>query len=88
MAALSALALYAGSPHCMWAGLRGHPDGARLAGLVLALSSLTIWILALGVSAGLCAMLLNWLLALVMQPGLAMLAGNPVAGVVETALKR
>ena len=75
MAALSALALYAGSPHCMWLRLRGHPLAARLIGLVLAFSSLAVWVFALGVATGLCAMLVGWLLALVMRPWLAMLAG-------------
>jgi hypothetical protein len=79
MAACSAIALYAASPHCMWAALRGRPRRARIAGVVLALLSLLAWIQLLGASAGLCAMLVGWLLALATQPYLALLVGTPDA---------
>src|SRR3546814_2332161 len=63
-ALLSALALYAGSGNCRWrlpAALCRH---GNVTGLVLALVSLAAWIAALGVGAGLCAMLGCWVLAM------------------------
>src|SRR3546814_4673177 len=60
-ALLSALALYAGSGNCRWwlpAALCRH---GKVTGLVLALVSLAAWIAALGVGAGLCAMLCCWI---------------------------
>lgn len=75
----SALALYAGSPHCMWAALRGRPRMARGAGWLLALLALLVWMQVLGSSAGLCAMLANWMLALMAQPYLARVFGTPDA---------
>lgn len=80
-AACSAIACYAGSPHCMWPALRGHPRTARTTGIALALSSAAIWISVLGAAAGLCAMLACWMLALVAQPWLALLMGNPDADI-------
>ena len=74
-ALLSALVLYAGSRHCHWrfpALLRRH---ATAAGALLGAASLAAWIAALGVGAGLCAMLGCWMLAMVTLPGLAALAG-------------
>lgn len=79
MATLSAVALYAASPHCMWNALRGRPRAARIAGLVLALLSLLLWTSVLGRAAGLCAMLVSWMLALAVQPCLALLAVTPDA---------
>ncbi|HEY8328072.1 MAG TPA: hypothetical protein VIO59_06450 [Rhodanobacter sp.] len=78
-AVCSAVAWYAASPHCMWSALRGHPRMARIAGGVLALLSLVSWISALGDAAGLCAMLISWMLALIVQPWLALFVGNPDA---------
>ncbi|HVI57495.1 MAG TPA: hypothetical protein VM619_01290 [Luteimonas sp.] len=75
-AVLSALALYAGSPHCRWrrpAVLQRH--GSR-AGLLLAIASLAAWIAALGAGAGLCAMLGCWMLAMVALPYVAALSGT------------
>lgn len=83
LAALSAFAFYAGSPHCMWPRWRGHPGLARFVGALLALASLTAWTLALGVTAGASAMLVGWMLALVAQPWLALFMGNPDADVTE-----
>lgn len=82
-AALSALALYAGSPHCLWLRLRGHPAVARWTGLPLALLSLVAWTTALGLAAGISAMLAAWLLALILQPWLALLAAGPPADVIR-----
>ncbi len=79
LAVCSAVAWYAGSPHCMWSVLRGHPRAAHLAGGLLALMSLAGWISVLGGAAGLCAMLASWMLALIAQPWLAMVLGNPDA---------
>ena len=76
-ALLSALALYAGSVHCRWrlpAALCRH--GGKT-GIVLALTSLAAWITALGVGAGLCAMLGCWMLAMVALPWLAALTAEP-----------
>lgn len=76
-ALLSALGLYAGSGHCRWrlpAALRRH---GKVVGLVLALMSLAAWITALGVGAGLCAMLGCWMLAMVALPCLAALNAEP-----------
>jgi len=73
-ALLSALALFAGSGHCRWrwpVALRRH---GNMAGALLALASLAAWIAALGVGAGLCAMLGCWMLAMVALPYLAVLA--------------
>jgi hypothetical protein len=82
-AALSALALYAGSPHCLWLRLRRNPAVARWAGLLLALLSLAAWTAALGVAAGISAMLAGWLLALILQPWLALLAAGPAADAIR-----
>ncbi len=72
-AVLSALALFAGSGHCRWrlpSALRRHGNGT---GILLAVASLAAWIAALGVGAGLCAMLGCWMLAMVVLPYLAVL---------------
>lgn len=77
VALLSALALYAGSGNCRWrlpAALRRH---GTVAGLVLALLSLAAWTAALGIGAGLCAMLGCWMLAMVALPWLAALGTEP-----------
>lgn len=84
----SALALYAGSPHCRWSALHGHPRIARGAGWVLALMALLVWTQMLGGAAGLCAMLANWMLALVAQPYLARLFGTPEADVEASDFSR
>ena len=81
MAALSAVALYAGSPHCMWRGLRGRPRTARAAATALTVLSLLIWTGVLGFAAGLCATLVSGMLMLVMQPWLALFLGSPDADV-------
>ncbi len=76
-ALLSAFALYAGSGHCRWrlpAALRRHGGSV---GIVLAVASLAAWIAALGVGAGLCAMLGCWMLAMVALPWLAALRTGP-----------
>jgi hypothetical protein len=86
LASASALALYAGSPHCMWPGLRGHPRAARAAGWALALAALLAWSFVLGAVAGLCAMLASWMLALVLQPALGRLFGNPDADLTARGL--
>ena len=83
VAACSAIACYAGSPHCMWPALRDHPRSGRIAGITLALLSAALWICVLGTAAGLCAMLASWMLALVVQPWLALFMGNPDADVTE-----
>lgn len=80
-AVCSAAAWYAASPHCMWAALRGHVRAARFAGSVLALLSLLSWTSMLGGAAGLCAMLVSWMLALIVQPWLALFIGTPDADV-------
>lgn len=72
-ALLSALALFAGSGHCRWRlppALQRHGSAA---GALLALASLAAWIAALGVGAGLCAMLACWMLAMMALPCLAAL---------------
>lgn len=76
-ALLSAFALYGGSGHCRWrlpAVLHRH---GKVVGLVLALTSLAAWVAALGVGAGLCAMLGCWMLAMVALPWLAALGTEP-----------
>ncbi|MES1154414.1 MAG: hypothetical protein ABUL45_05775 [Rhodanobacter sp.] len=83
-AACSATAWYAASPHCMWSALRGHPRTARIAGFVLATLSLSLWISAFGLAAGLSAMLVSLMLALVAQPYLALRVGTPDADVTST----
>src|SRR3546814_18370178 len=76
-ALLAALALHAGSGNCRWrlpAALCRH---GKVTGLVLALVSLAAWIAALGVGAGLCAMLGCWMLAMVALPYLPALTAEP-----------
>ncbi|HXD35361.1 MAG TPA: hypothetical protein VN624_01830 [Rhodanobacter sp.] len=84
LAACSATAWYAASPHCMWSALRGHPRAARTAGGVFALLSLIGWISVLGGAVGLCAMLVSLMLALIAQPWLAWFAGSRNADVTAT----
>ena len=84
LAACSATACYAASPHCMWRVLRGRPRAARIAGLVLAMLSLSFWINTFGLAAGLATMLASLMLALVVQPYLALLVGTPDADVTST----
>lgn len=88
MAALSAVALYAASPHCMWKALRGRPRAARTAGIVLALLSLLVWIEVFGTAAGLCAMLASWMPVLAVQPYLALLVGTPDADATASETER
>ena len=76
-ALLSAFALYAGSGHCRWRLPVALYRYAKVAGLLLALVSLAAWIAALGVGAGLCAMLGCWMLAMVALPWLAALGAEP-----------
>ena len=80
-AVCSAIAWYVASPHCLWAAWRGHPRAARIAGGVFALLSLASWISVLGGAAGLSAMLVSLMLALIVQPWLAWVAGNSDADV-------
>ncbi|MGH8158304.1 MAG: hypothetical protein ACREPQ_09300 [Rhodanobacter sp.] len=61
----------------MWRALRGWPRLACMAGIVLALLSLTVWIDVLGIAVGLSAMLASWMLALAVQPYLALFIGTP-----------
>lgn len=84
MAASSAVALYAASPHCMWRALRGRPRIACVAGIVLALLSLLIWAGVLGIDVGVCSMLASWMLALAVQPYLAWFIGTPTADPTST----
>ena len=79
-ALLSALALYAGSPHCLWPALRRWRGTGSWVGLALAGLSLWLWVLALGGGAGLCVMLGTWMLALMALPYLALMTGASVAG--------
>jgi hypothetical protein len=72
-ALLSALALFAGSGHCRWRWPVALRRYGNVAGALLALASLAAWIAALGVGAGLCAMLGCWMLAMVALPYLAVL---------------
>jgi hypothetical protein len=75
---LSAALLYAASPHCVWHAWRRR-RGVLSGGFVLAMLALAGWIAALGPAAGLCAMLVGWMLALVAQPYLALLADRRAA---------
>lgn len=78
-AACSAIAWYAASSHCMWPALRGRPRVMRMTGAVLALLSLASWVSALGGAAGVCALLASLMLALIVQPWLALFVGSPDA---------
>lgn len=69
----SALALYAGSPHCRWPVLQSWRGAGGWVGLALAGFSLWLWVLMLGGGAGLCAMLGTWMLAMMALPYLAAL---------------
>lgn len=79
LAACSATAWYAASPHCLWRALRGRTRIARMAGGVLASLSLAGWVSVLGAAAGVCAMLASGMLALIVLPWLALLTGSPDA---------
>lgn len=68
---LSAAALYAASPHCRWPAWRRAGARGNVVGLALGVVSLALWIMELGVGAGLCAMLGTWMLALMVLPYLA-----------------
>ena len=73
---LSAAALYAGSAHCRWPALRAlRGRNGRWLGLAFAVAALASWIAALGAGAGMCAMLGNWMLALMAMPYLGALSG-------------
>ena len=79
-AGLSAAGLYAGSRHCRFASWRRLGRTGTWAGVLLALVSLALWILALGAGAGMCAMLGTWMLALVVLPyaaGMRVASGAP-----------
>ena len=76
---LSALALYAGSPHCRWPALRRWRGTGGWVGLALAGLSLWLWTLSLGGGAGLCAMLGTWMLAMMALPYLAVSNGSASA---------
>lgn len=75
---VSAMLLYAASPHCVWLAWRRR-RGVLAGGFVLAALALAAWIAALGAGAGACAMLVGWMLALVAQPWLALLADRRAA---------
>lgn len=75
---LSAMLLYAASPHCVWHAWRRR-RGVLAGGFALTVLALAGWIAALGVGAGLCAMLVGWMLALAAQPYLALLADRRAA---------
>jgi hypothetical protein len=75
-ALLSAFALYAGSGNCRWRLPIALGRHGNVVGVVLALMSLAAWIAALGVGAGLCAMLGCWMLAMVALPWLAALTAE------------
>jgi hypothetical protein len=75
-ALLSALALYAGSPHCRVAPLRRLRRVGTWLGLALAIASLAAWIAQLGIGAGLCAMLAAWMLGLMLVPTAGALRGD------------
>lgn len=75
---LSAALLYAASSHCVWHAWRRR-RGVLGGGFALAVLALVGWIAALGPGAGLCAMLVGWMLALVMQPYFALLADRHAA---------
>lgn len=76
---ISAVALYATSPHCMWQACRRWRRQALVPGMVCAMLALAVWIIALGAVVGLCAMLAAWMLALIALPYLALLSGTPGA---------
>lgn len=67
---LSAAAFYAGSSNCRWRWPRWRFGTAT--GWVLAIVSLTAWIAALGVGAGLSVMMGTWSLGAIALPWLAL----------------
>jgi len=67
----SALAAYARSAHCRWPVLRRMHRSGAAAGVVLASAASVLWIVELGVGAGLCAMVGCWMLAAIVLPYLA-----------------
>jgi len=77
LAAGSAIACHAASPHCPWRVLHGRPGVMRGAAGLLALLSLAAWSNPLGIAAGLCAMLTSTMLVLIALPWLALSTGTP-----------
>ena len=76
---LSAIAFYAGSPHCRWPALHRWRGTGNWVGLALAGLSLWLWVLSLGGGAGLCVMLGTWMLAMMALPYLGALT-HPAPG--------
>lgn len=70
-AVLSAAGLYAGSRHCRWARWRRLGRAGTWIGALLAVASLALWVRALGVGAGACAMLGTWMFAMMLLPYVA-----------------
>ncbi|KRG70904.1 hypothetical protein [Pseudoxanthomonas dokdonensis] len=68
---LSALALYLGSPNCVWNRTARPRPAWSLAGGVAAVAGLLLWIWLLGAGAGISVALATWMLALVLLPYLA-----------------
>lgn len=70
-AVLSAAGLYAGSRHCQWAAWRRLGRAGTWGGMVLMVVSLALWVRALGIGAGVCAMLGTWMFAMMALPYIA-----------------
>jgi hypothetical protein len=70
---LAALAFYASSPQCLWTSIRRWRKLALLASAIFCAVSIALWIAALGIGVGLCAMLGVCMLTLALMPWLALL---------------
>lgn len=77
-AVASAAALYAASPHCRWR--LPHPRIAGTFGMLLAVTSLGLWIHAFGAAVGVSTMLATWMLAMIALPWLTLFARGKIVG--------
>lgn len=84
-AVLSAIALYACSPHCPRSMRLQRPRAMRIAALALAALSLAAWIQVAGSGVGLCTMLACWMLSLMLLPYLVVLGAKRGATARENA---
>ena len=77
---LAALAFYASSPQCLWTSIRRWRKATLLASAVFCVVSISLWIAALGIGVGACAMLGVCMLTLIVLPWLALFTRASNAG--------
>lgn len=79
-AVASAAAFYAAWTHCPWRLPQHRSRLGVIGSVLLAASSLGLWIHAFGAAVGVSMFLAAWMLALVMLPWLALFANGKTAG--------